>query len=150
MFINRMLSAILRPISQVGRTIRAPFAALNNFRMNNPVSRTTRVFKSQGQQIRSIGNVPGQVGRQLVPKRFRMAQRGEVADPADIPEEDKRRAGEFDRARKRKRIRGTARKATFTQIHMVDRATAERTILHIGSPTGVNFAEYIINPGTSR
>jgi len=118
--------------------------------MNNPVSRTTRVVKSQGQQLRSVGNIPRQLGRNLIPKQFRTAKRGQPADLADIPEEDKARSAEFDRARKRRRVRGVARKATFTQIHLVDRLTRIPTILHIGAPVGTSFAEYIVNPGSPK
>ncbi len=138
---------LLRPLTQLVQLIRAPFTQASTFMANNPATRSAQVLRTQGQQLRFITSMPQQLGKRLIPKRFRTANRGKIADE-DLPEEDQARADEFDRARKRRRVRGVARKAAFTQIHIAPRGMPGRTVLHIGSATGESFTEYIYQYGT--
>lgn len=148
MFLNRLVSTIVRPISTAVRYIQMPFNQARSFMVNNPVSRTSQALRSQGRQLRYLTDLPRRSFGRLLPKRFRVAQRGETRDDADVPEEDKRLLRQYERSRSRRRVRGAARRAAFTQIHLLPRSGGERTVLHIGSATGISFTELILNPGT--
>jgi len=118
---------------------------------NNPAMRMSQAFRAQGQQLRFLGSMPRQMGKRLIPKRFRMAnpRSGGGADD-DLPEEDDRQTRAYERSRSRRRVRAIARREAFTQIHLSERGTATRTVLHIGSATGASFCEFILNPGTRQ
>ncbi len=144
-----ILNGFFRFITRFVQMIQTPFTQARGFMANNPATRSAQVLKSQGQQLRFLTSMPQQMGKRLVPKRFRTVSRGKVA-AEDIPEDDPQRAAEFDRARKRRRVRGVARKAAFTQIHITPRGAPGRTVLHIGSATGESFTEYIYQYGTPQ
>lgn len=148
MFLNRLVSNIVRPISTAVRYVQMPFRQARSFMTNNPLTRTSRALRAQGQQLRYVVDVPRRYARKLLPKRFRMAQRSDASEDADMPDVDKGQLRAFERSRSRRRVRGTARKATFTQIHLLPQGGGERTVLHIGSTTNSSFTELILNPGT--
>jgi len=146
------MSQLISFLNMITRTLRAPFAFIQNFMRNNPLARMGRVFRAQGQQLRFLTSMPRQFARRFIPRRFRVADIGDgQGEEGDIPDEDKARSGEFERASRRRRVRRkAATREAFSQIHLVPRGGGQRTVLHIGSATGDSFAEVILYAGTPR
>jgi serine/threonine protein phosphatase PrpC len=97
--------------------------------------------------------MPRQLGSRIVPapvrKLFgggkRSSRKGEVDDePIEVD-------ARLDRRGKRRgqRVRGIARRAQLSQIHLVNRTTGQRRVLHIGQVTGQDRAEIRL-PATEK
>ena len=141
------MSQIARFINAFIRTLLAPFVWVQRFVRSDPAAQSARLLRSQGQRLRYLGSLSGQLAQRLIPRRFK------VAYPADdrraLPGKDAAQAGEFGQPAQR-RIRELARRAAFSQIHLVARESGQRLVLHIGSATGESFAEVILNDGTPQ
>jgi protein phosphatase len=120
--IRLFFSGLLRPFSSIGFFIRSAQA-------NNPLVLLRRAFQGIGRQISAILrwpklNLPLPKGMKVSVEDWR---------------EDFRRADEV-----KKRVKAPQR-AQFSQIHLVNQTTGERTVLHIGTLVGRGATDTTLN-----
>lgn len=140
-FIQNWLNAVLRIPGSISHSI---WSARSVF-YNNPLMRMRYDVATWRAQMRYYRSIPGSLGNQMVPAELRgwgrkgRSGKDQTAAVLDVPEADPRlqRRGR----RRGRRMKAPARRAAVSQIHLINQANGERSVLHIGQETGHTSAE---------
>lgn len=136
---------LFRPFTGITRAVARFFTSIRVAAFNNPLAQGQRQLFSQLNYARSV---PQTWGRQIFPRGLfgRRRKSDQRADVGDIPEADQRMRDYGKRRGQRvRKAKGAPRRAALAQIHLINRQTGARSVIHLESATGQEAASIRIN-----